>query len=321
MDRKNRCWAILVLAVVAGLTLTGLSRSYSALPIGAQEGPSGQPSGKGGGEDAHAQDIAAIKKSMKSFLAAFEKGDAKTVAAHCTPQGEYIADDGTKYQGHKELEKVYTEFFNKNKNLKVAAEMESLRFPSSHTAVEEGYMKLRQGKGGDFTTSKYSVLHVKEDGKWLMAIVREWPNEGLSLHDIEWLIGSWTAKRDGLEVRTTYEWAAGKKFIVANFTIKDNGRTLKGKQRIAVDASTGLLRSWTFEEDGGFGEADWVRDGKKWVLDASGVTAEGAKLTATNLMTPLGEDTFLWHSVERTVDGESVPDSAPVKVTRVKAAK
>jgi hypothetical protein len=29
-----------------------------------------------------------------------------------------------------------------------------------------------------------------------MAVVREWPAETVSLHDLEWLIGSWVAKRD-----------------------------------------------------------------------------------------------------------------------------
>jgi hypothetical protein len=42
-------------------------------------------------------------------------------------------------------------------------------------------------------------------------------------------------------------------------------------------------------------------------------------VTATNLLTPTGADSFTFQSVERTMEDESLPDQAPVKVTRVKA--
>jgi uncharacterized protein (TIGR02246 family) len=258
---------------------------------------------------------------MQSFVEAFEKGDAKAVAAHWTPEGEYIDDDGTKYQGREELEKAYTDFFAKNKKLKLAIEKQSLRFLSGNTAVEEGYLKMKRAKSADFVNTKFSALHVKEEGKWQIAIIREWPSEGISLFDLEWLIGSWQAKRDDLHVTATYEWSEHKKYILMTFTMKEKDRINKGKQFISHDASTGLLRSWTFEDNGDFGAAVWAHDGKKWVLDASGVLESGAVMTATNIMTQLNEDTFLWQSVERTLDEERLPDVAPIKVTRVKSKK
>ena len=42
-------------------------------------------------------------------------------------------------------------------------------------------------------------------------------------------------------------------------------------------------------------------------------------LTATNLMTPVDADTFVWQATQRTLDDEALPDLPPVKVTRVKA--
>jgi hypothetical protein len=42
-------------------------------------------------------------------------------------------------------------------------------------------------------------------------------------------------------------------------------------------------------------------------------------VTATNLLTPIDADAFTFQSVERTMDDESLPDLAPVKVTRGKA--
>ena len=51
-----------------------------------------------------------------------------------------------------------------------------------------------------------------------MAVVREWPAEAVSLRDLEWLIGSWVAKRDDAEVHTTYEWMWNRSFIRMQFT-------------------------------------------------------------------------------------------------------
>jgi uncharacterized protein (TIGR02246 family) len=320
MNRTKQLSFLLLVALAAGL-LAGIPRFFQASVAAEQDSLSKQSAGEKQGKVSHEKDIAAIKKNMQSLVAAFEKGDAKAVAAHWTPEGEYIDDDGTKYQGREELEKAYADYFEKNKNLKLAIEKQSLRFLSSNTAVEEGYLKMKKAKSTDYVNTKFSALHVKEDGKWHIAIIREWPNEGISLLDLEWLIGTWQAKRDKLEVSTTYAWTENKKFIVMNFTMKDKDRILKGKQFITHDASTGLLRSWTFEDNGDFGEAVWAHEGKKWVLNAGGVLESGARMTATNIMTPLSEDTFLWQSVERTLDDEPLPDVAPIKVTRVKAKK
>ncbi len=151
-------------------------------------------------------------------------------------------------------------------------------------------------------------------------MLREWPDEGATLADVDWLIGTWESKSDAADVRTTYDWEGGKNFIRAHFTIKqkDNPEALSGTQLICRDSRTGQLHSWLFESDGGFGEADWTWDGKAWSLDATGVEPDGDEVTATNILTPMGKDAFTWQSVNRTVSGEDVTDIAPVKVTRVK---
>jgi hypothetical protein len=83
--------------------------------------------------------------------------------------------------------------------------------------------------------------------------------------------------------------------------------------------STGGLHMWTFEDSGGIGDADIERDGKKWIHTSRGSTADGRVVTATNILTPVNADSFLWQAVERTMDDESLPDLPPIKVTRVKS--
>jgi uncharacterized protein (TIGR02246 family) len=286
--------------------------------VGAPAQPTPAPGAPAAPENRPA-DRAALNKALDALSAAFQKGDAKAVSALWTGEGEYISDDGTTFSGRAALEKAYTEFFAKNPDNALEIEVGSIRFPSIDTAVIEGHFKLRSGKKKDLTVSRYSFLYTREDGKWLIAIAREWPGDGLSLRDLEWLIGTWEAKRDGIAVSTKYEWTANRSFIRCTFSITRDGKTHTGMQMIGKDPATGALRSWTFEDDGGIAEATITRDGKKWVFTAEGATAAGREVAATNLLTPIDADSFLWHSTERSIDNEDLPDLAPIKVTRVKA--
>lgn len=268
-------------------------------------------------KDIRKADSARIHSQMEGFLKAFESGDAERVASFWTTEGELIGDDGGIFRGRAAIAKAYRELFRTKEKRKAEFQKESLRFPSPDTAIEEGYFKVRVASG-DSTTNRYSILHVREGEKWVMAVVREWPAETGSLRDLEWLIGTWVIKRDDAEVRTTYEWMWNKSFIRVQFNIRQKDRELKGFQIIGKDVASEGLRSWTFESEGGFGEAAWSRDGKKWVLDSAGRLSDGSSLAATNILTPLDQDSFTWQTVRRSIDGEEVDDLPPVKVTRVK---
>jgi uncharacterized protein (TIGR02246 family) len=263
-------------------------------------------------------DEAAIRNQSAAFLRALEKGDARAVASLWTEEGEYVTDEGTTFRGRPAIEKAYAEAFGKSRGLKIDGKIESIRFLSRNTAVEEGSAKVRKGKADVAAASRYSILYARENGKWLMAVVREWPDEGTTLRDLEWLIGTWEAKTKDAEIQSTYAWDEGKKYIKARFTIKSKERSVSATQRIALDPRTGQLRSWLFENDGGFGEGTWTWDGKRWQIEATGVEADGSEMSATNLLTPLDRDSFTWLSIDRTADGEELPNTPPIKVTRVK---
>jgi uncharacterized protein (TIGR02246 family) len=313
-----------VILSLAGLTF-GLAIGGSQLggagstPIGlaAPSAQAAPPSATA--SDDRQTDREAIQKAIDGFITAFRKGDAKDVAAHWTAEGEYVSDDGTTFHGRPALEKAYTESFAKNPGNALEVEVDSVRFPSRDNAVVEGHFKLHRGKQKDLVVSRCSFLYAREDGKWLIAIARERPSDGLTLRDLEWLIGTWETNRNGTKVTTKYEWTANKSFIRCQFSITKDGKSDTGMQLIGKDPASGLLRVWTFEDSGGIGESAISRDSKKWVFTARGATADGRVLTATNILTPVDADSFLWQSVERALDDEELPDEAPVKVTRTQA--
>src|ERR1700722_1820814 len=138
-----------------------------------RSGREAQAQGGGGGpakqpdqDKLQAADRDAIAKAARNFVTAFEKGDAKAIAAHWTENGEYIADDGTAIRGRTAIEDDYADQFAKRKGtVKVDIDVDAIRFPSRDTAIEEGHFKVRVGKD-PAVHSKYTILHVRENGKW-----------------------------------------------------------------------------------------------------------------------------------------------------------
>ncbi len=267
--------------------------------------------------DDRAEDRAAIRAAMKDFLAAFERGDAAAAAARMTPGAELMAPDGTTYRGRDAVEKAYAGLFAKHPKHRVVVEPESLRFTSRDTALEEGHMTVTRGKE-DPGAYRYVALYVREDGKWLIAVLRNDESERAALEDLGWLIGTWDAKRADAEVRTTYEWMGNKAFLRANFTIREKDVTVSGMQVIGIDPDSGELRTWTFETDGGYGEGTVTRDGKKWLFATTATLADGRAMTASNILTPIDRDAFTWQPTNLTIDDEPAGNLPPVKVTRVK---
>jgi len=275
------------------------------------------------GEPARKADEADIRKAAEALALAFEKGDPKAIGSFFTDEGEYVDDDGTTIHGRAALEKAYTEFFAKRPELKAETKTDKVRFLSKDTAVEEGTFTVR-AKDRPADATRYSALYVREDGRWRIAMLKEWGDEKTKqpdLQDLGWLIGAWELDGPEQYARTSYEWSESKKFIVCKFTItqkKDKALFSTGTQVIGIDPAYGLIRGWTFSSDGGIGEATWTHDGDRWVIDSHATLADGSATSAVNHLTRAGDDGFTWRSVERTLQGERLPDIGTVKVRRIK---
>ena len=263
-------------------------------------------------------DAEGARKAIEGFSEAFQKGDAAATAAFLTEGSELIPEDGESLRGRDAIQKALADHFAKNPRVKIELDYDPIRFASRDTAIQEGTMKVTDAKSGESSSKHFSIMCVREDGKWLLAYVKDWPDEEEDLKDLDWLIGNWTAKQKDAEVSTTYEWFGNKTFIKAQFTIREKGKSFTGMQMIGTDPQTGDLRTWIFEADGGFGEGTVEREGKRWVFESATLLSDGSVLEAKNILVQINKDTFTWQPIELTVDGETIGNLPPVKVTRVK---
>jgi uncharacterized protein (TIGR02246 family) len=276
-----------------------------------------------GGEDEEpdrAADQTAVRDRTQEFLYALAKGDAKEVAAFWTASGEYDRGSDLTIRGRANIEKAYAEHLKKKQPGTVTVEGESIRFLSDDTAVQEGVFVVKQPNPAETRRVQFSALFVRSGGKWYFGLLRESP-EATSLQELAWLVGSWTFASDGAETRMVVEWTEGKKYLLCRTTRKQDDQSITATQILAVHPATDAIQSWTFESDGSLGEAVWSRKGKGWTAKVTSFDADGDKVTATTILTPMDENTFTFQSTERTVDGEQAADVGPIKVTRDTAAK
>ena len=298
----------LCLAAIGGIFLVAVSS------LQAQDASASKDSSR----DADRQ---AILQSARDFSAAFEKGDAKAVAVLWTKEGEYESDDGTILRGRTAIEEAFAAHFKGRPAGKTEIQVESIRFPSRDSAIEEGLTRSMT----DNTlpeSSRYRVLHVREDGKWQIALCREWSAAGNRLADLDWLIGTWRSQAKDNEMVISFTRAKDGPFIVGEFTAMTGGKSISlGTMKIGLDPASGQFVSWHFDRDGGYGHGVWLRERNHWVVDSHGIQGDGAETASVNVLSRFGSDELGWRSLDRMVGGKAQPESPPIRLKHVTITK
>jgi len=267
-----------------------------------------------------ASDEEAIRKQAEQFEAAFAKGDAQAIAATWTEKCEYYEDSGVELQGRTAIQDAYAAFFTANPGATIDLEISSIRFPSRDLALEEGVSTLTYAGPELPSSTRYLAIHIREDGQWVTAIGREWGSATDKLQDLAWLVGKWNATTAAGDTSIEFQFNPARTTLTSTFTQLVDGKSVgTGHQRIILDPQTGQIHSWMFDDEGGHGEATWTHDGNKWLIDASGIAPDGTATAATNVITRINDDEFMWRSINRAAGPISVAPTEPIKLTRVKA--
>jgi uncharacterized protein (TIGR02246 family) len=315
MRTKATACVVVASVAVAAIAFTGNAQQRGAKT---DEPKSAAPAG----DEKRDADVAAIQKTAEEFTAAFNKGDAKAIAEMWTDMGESHEANGEVLVGPAEIEKAYAAHFKDSPKGTIEVDIRSIRFPSRNTAIEEGLLRFTPDGPGLPTSSMYTVSHVREDGVWKVAYSREWGVGQDRLGDLAFLIGKWEGGPKGQSMAVSFEKAGDGPFILGKFIRTIDGKlAATGTMKIGLDGQRGQIRSWHFDNDGGHGQCLWLRDGINWVLDAIGEQADGAEMAAVNILSRLSNDELTWRSIDRVVGGQPLPDTVPVKLTRIKERK
>lgn len=268
---------------------------------------------------------AEVRAAADAYIAAYNRGDAKAVADFWSDRGEWLTPDGRRIQGREAIAKELKKLFAENKGVHLELIDWSARLVTPEVAVEEGRIRVgRRGEPGNEST--YIAVQVKQADGWKLDSVRETdlpegPVVETPLGELKWLVGDWGDPSGDDAVATSVVWTKNKRFLRYAFRVNDpDGDDLEGTQIIGWDPAAGVIRSWMFDSDGGFGEGVWSKRDNRWVVKFKQVLPDGRKASATNIYTPEGNDAMSWQSIGREVDGQFLPNIGPLKVVRKSTA-
>jgi uncharacterized protein (TIGR02246 family) len=275
-----------------------------------------------------ADDEAAIRKSDVAYVEAYNKQDAKALAALWSPEAVYVdPETETEIVGREAIEKEFADTFSSQKNAKLEIKADAIKFMSPNVAVESGLARITR-PDAEPDESNYSALYVKHDGTWFLDRVTEEetplapvapPSNYEHLKDLEWMVGSWIDQddTDHVMIQTDCNWTKNKNFITRSFAVVVGDKVdMSGIQLIGWDPVAKQIRSWVFDSDGGFGEGKWSKKGKGWVVQQTGTLPDGRKAAEVNVIKPVDNDSFTWQTIQRSVDGDILPDVEEITIVR-----
>jgi uncharacterized protein (TIGR02246 family) len=250
----------------------------------------------------------AIRAAEGAFVAEYNKGDAKALAAHFTEEAEIVGADGARFRSRQQIGERLAQTFAAIPGSKLEITADSIEFLSPDVAKAEGRTVVTQG-GEPVEMLRHTVLLVKREGRWLISSCREESDPQLTPHqrlkELEWLTGDWVDEGQDSHIKLSCRWSEDGNFLLRTFLVHVEGKpALTIHQRVGWDPLAKEFRSWEFDSEGGYGEGKWSRDGNNWVIKHSGVRPEGVTASATHIVAHERSDLVRWISTDRVVGDE-----------------
>jgi uncharacterized protein (TIGR02246 family) len=305
----------LLIAILAGMGLGLAVSQFSFETVRSQET-------RGKQATTQTDELDDLQATAKEFETAFNAQDATAIASQFTENAEAVDEDGNILEGRDEIAARFEALFKDYPKARIDVELTSLRKLSPDVAVEDGYSTTTLDPEEPGSRSPYTVVHVKRDGQWRIASVRDFPEEATDataheqLRALEWLVGQWVDESAEGRVETACQWSDDGNYLLQDYVAKTGrGAVMEGTQRIAWDPLQRTIRSWAFDQSGAFTEATWTPLEDSWMVKAEGVTPDGQSVSATRLVTIVNVDAFQIDSTAVVFGNDLLPDSS-VRVVR-----
>jgi len=273
--------------------------------------------------EAKGADEAAIRQGAEAFVTAYNAHDAEAVSELYALKAEFTDEAGNLIKGRKAIEQDFGQMFTEHPQTAIEVAIDSIRFLTPNIAIEEGTVHGRPEPDEGENVSSYIAIHVKVEGRWLIASVRDFeaepeaPTANEQLQELAWMVGDWIDESSDSVVKSSCRWDDSGNYLLHEFVLHlAGGAASSGSMRIGKDPLSGQIKSWTFDADSGYSEGLWTKAGDEWVVKAHGVNGEGKVTSSTNVYRFVDEDTMTWRSYDRVVDGEPAADVAEFVVKR-----
>lgn len=267
-----------------------------------------------------------LRQSVVKYVELYNAHKSKELSELYAAEARMVFRDGTEMNGREEIAKALEAAFTEFPKAAISVVVDSIRFLTPEVAVEEGITSDFPDGETLAARSRYVILHVKKNGQWAMQSIRVAEEESTSayreLQPLEWLVGEWIDEGRTENVETTFRWDENKSFLLEEFQVVRQGTVvLRGSQRIGWDPQAKQIRSWIFDNAGGFSEATWTNIDGVWISKAQGVSAEGVSTSATRTLQQAASNRVLCTLKDRIAGDEALPDVTVTMVRKPPAPK
>jgi uncharacterized protein (TIGR02246 family) len=247
------------------------------------------------------QDEQAIRRVAQEYLAALARGDAKAMGELWTTDGDVVDEAGRSYPARSVIGPEASEGEAERPVVKLTGSR--IRFLTSDVALEDGSSEVSHpaAQGVAPLVGRFTVIWVKQDGKWRLASLRESrtdpPATAAQLAELDWMTGDWTGESGETTLEVSTRWNETHTYLLRDLKVLREGHVVfSGTQRIGWDPISRSIKSWVFDTDGGHGEGVWSKVGDRWIVYGSGVLANGQRTGSINEYWPEGKDAVRWKS-------------------------
>ncbi len=258
-----------------------------------------------------------LRAACQAYVKAVNADDATAVAKLWAEDADYVNDSGEKYKGRTAIEKLFKDQMPNMKGKKFSFETQSLKFVAPGVAIEDGIGKYTSGDDEDKQPgSRYSAVWVRKDGNWQLSSVRDLgdlPNDqeqASPLKQLDWMVGDWQSADSDAKVEMNCVKAFDGKFLKQKYDVKrKDGVEFTVVTMTGWDPTREQLRSWFFDSRGGFGDGFWTREGNTWSITTNGVLEDGRVGTSLNVWKFVDDNSAVWQSKDRELDGVPMPET------------
>jgi uncharacterized protein (TIGR02246 family) len=255
----------------------------------------------------------AVVRESETTVKAFNAGDAAALGGMFLETGELVDEAGNVHTGKAAITELFTGFFGKFPKATLEMLVDSARPVGDTLAVEEGQRRITTAEG-ELAQVRYVAVRSKQGDQWRIASYREFADDPLptprqALQGAAWIVGDWVDENPEGRTEITFRWSDDGNFLIGDYTMSAAGAgESKSTQRIGWDPVNGQVRSWTFDDDGGFTEGRWIGTDEGWMVISEATLPDGTTGSATLLIAVKDADHLVVRGTDRFIGDVEEPD-------------
>jgi uncharacterized protein (TIGR02246 family) len=255
----------------------------------------------------------AVVRESEATVKAFNAGDAAALGGMFLDTGELVDEAGTVHTGQAAIKELFTGFFGKYPKATLEMLVDSARPVGGTLAVEEGQRRITTA-AGETAQVRYVAVRSKQGDRWPIASYREFADDPLptpreALQGAAWIVGDWVDESPDGRTEISFRWSDDGNFLIGDYVMSAAGAgESRSTQRIGWDPASGQVRSWTFDDDGGFTEGRWERTDEGWAVASQATMPDGSTGSATLTISVKDADHFVVRGTDRIVGDVAEPD-------------